>query len=89
MRHPLVGAMLRPHSLAMRPLLEDHRPLVSSGWLVVEQAEGVHVLPLGDGIDHPDEDCICGPAVEPVKQEHGGIGWIITHHSLDGREHLE
>lgn len=73
----------------MRPLLEDHRPLVSSDWLVREQDHGVHVLPLDDHIEHADEECICGPTIEPIKQKGGAVGWVITHHSLDGRERHE
>jgi hypothetical protein len=51
----------------------------------------VHVLPRGDVIDHVDvgDDCVCGPTVEPVEAEDGSIGWLIKHHSLDGRENHE
>lgn len=73
----------------------------------------VHVVPLGDLIDHlvpgglmtwrgepgrparwlsieadpnyPEMDCPCEPATEYVPPG----GWLITHHSLDGREHDE
>lgn len=49
-----------------------------------------HVLPVNDLIDHQDNDnCLCGPTTEPVKRDNGSIGWIHTHHSLDGREHTE
>lgn len=49
-----------------------------------------HVHPVGDLIDHElDEDCPCGPAQELVKQPDGSDGWLITHHSLDGRERTE
>lgn len=46
----------------------------------------VHVYPIGDLIEHDTEtdDCVCGPTVEHVPGD--GDGWIITHHSLDGRE---
>lgn len=49
---------------------------------------GWHVYPLHDLIEHdPDsEDCICGPDARPEEREDGTIGWIIVHHSLDGRE---
>jgi hypothetical protein len=48
----------------------------------------VHVLPVDDLIDHEDEgdNCPCGPDIEPVFAEDGSCGWLITHHSLDGRE---
>ena len=51
-------------------------------------AETVHVLPVNDLIAHEDvgSDCICGPAIEPVFDPDGACGWVITHHSLDGRE---
>lgn len=51
----------------------------------------VHVLPVGDLIEHnsEDEDCPCGPTTEPVMRDDGSCGWLITHHSLDGREKAE
>jgi hypothetical protein len=32
-----------------------------------------------------DVDCPCGPAIERV----GRTSWLVTHHSLDGRERYE
>lgn len=51
----------------------------------------VHVLPVNDLIGHEEEgtDCPCGPDVECVPCEDGPDGWLITHHSLDGREQHE
>lgn len=51
----------------------------------------VHVLPVDDLIEHEDtgDDCPCGPTVEPVQRDDGSYGWLISHHSLDGREALE
>ena len=51
----------------------------------------VHVTPIDDLIEHIEEedDCPCGPEVEPVPREDGSFGWLITHHSLDGREFKE
>lgn len=46
----------------------------------------VHVRPLRDLIRHGDDDCPCGPTVEPVPCGDGSMGWLHTHHSLDGRE---
>lgn len=48
----------------------------------------VHVLPVNDHIEHEDEgsNCPCGPDVEPVFDDDGACGWLISHHSLDGRE---
>ena len=45
-----------------------------------------HVEPVNDLIAHEDNDCVCGPTVEPVPRDDGSIGWLYTHHSLDGRE---
>lgn len=49
-----------------------------------------HVIPLNDLVEHDEtEDCICGPLVEPVEREDGSVTWLVTHHSLDGREQYE
>lgn len=51
----------------------------------------VHVVPVDDLIDHDTSggDCVCGPTPEAVKRDDGSIGWLLTHHSLDGREAFE
>lgn len=52
----------------------------------------VHVYPEPDLIEHDTDhgdDCICGPTTEAVPCEDGSFGWLITHHSLDGREFAE
>lgn len=50
----------------------------------------LHVKPLDDLIDHDtsttEPDCVCGPEVRPVEGEDGTVGWLVVHHSLDGRE---
>lgn len=48
----------------------------------------VHVYPLRDLIEHEtcDDGCVCGPRIEPVQRDDGSYGWLIVHHSLDGRE---
>jgi hypothetical protein len=49
-----------------------------------------HVTPVGDLIEHDtDGDCICGPTAEPVERDDGSFGWVMVHHSLDGREASE
>jgi hypothetical protein len=50
-----------------------------------------HVYPTNDLIEHDTEtdDCICGPEIQPVETDSGGINWVIVHNSLDGREQYE
>jgi hypothetical protein len=45
-----------------------------------------HVVPVNDLVDHEVEDCICGPRTECVERPDGSIGFVVVHHSLDGRE---
>ncbi len=51
----------------------------------------VHVYPVGDLIVHETvgDDCPCGSDVEAVFRGDGSNGWLISHHSLDGRERFE
>lgn len=59
-------------------------------WTLEQAGHEVHVLPLDDLIHHDEtDDCACGPHAEPVPDDDGSIGWLITHHSLDGREQHE
>ena len=48
----------------------------------------IHISPINDLVEHEleGEDCVCGPDVEPVMRSDGSNGWIVRHHSLDGRE---
>lgn len=47
----------------------------------------VDVTPTADLIDHASgADCLCGPRMVPVQRDDGSVGWIVVHHSLDGRE---
>ena len=54
-------------------------------------SETFHVYPLGDLVEHDTDgdDCVCGPEIEAVETDDGGINWLVIHHSLDGREHHE
>lgn len=56
-------------------------------------ADVLHAHPQNDLIAHDtatgDADCPCGPSIRPIEQEDGGVGWLIVHHSLDGREQTE
>ena len=46
----------------------------------------VHVQPVNDLIEHEDSDaCVCIPEIEPVPHDDGSMGWLVTHHALDGR----
>jgi hypothetical protein len=47
----------------------------------------VHVYPGGDLIEHDTDggDCMCGPTTEFVQGDESS-GWLVIHHSLDGRE---
>lgn len=48
------------------------------------------ILPIADLIEHSeDSDCVCQPSLERVDNEDGGDAWVVTHHSLDGRELTE
>jgi hypothetical protein len=53
-------------------------------------SQTVHVLPVNDLVEHDSEgtDCVCGPRVARVETDDGD-GWIVIHHSLDGRERDE
>ena len=57
---------------------------------MTEHRDEWHVTPTADKIEHDlNADCACGPTTEPVKREDGSVGWVVTHHSLDGRERDE
>jgi hypothetical protein len=53
----------------------------------------LHVTPTGDLVDHDtstaEPDCVCGPEVKPVTHDDGSMGWLLVHHSIDGREQAE
>jgi hypothetical protein len=50
----------------------------------------LHVVPLGDAVEHTsDDDCVCGPTAKLITHDDGSIGWLMIHHSLDGRELTE
>lgn len=48
----------------------------------------VHTYPVNDLIEHVTDggECPCGPTTEPVMRQDGSNGWVVIHHSLDGRE---
>lgn len=52
----------------------------------------VHTIPVNDLIEHDtdsEDACPCGPTPEHVPNPDGPDGWLIKHHSLDGRELTE
>lgn len=49
----------------------------------------LHVIPTDDLIDHESSElCVCGPTAEEITSGQG-YGWLLVHHSLDGRELAE
>lgn len=50
------------------------------------ESEIVHVTPIDDLTDHAEVTCWCGPRIETLRRIDGGTRYLITHHSLDGRE---
>lgn len=61
---------------------------VAPGQHGAAQVSTVHVVPINDLVEHETDcdDCVCGPTIEAVFREDGSNGWLILHHSLDGRE---
>lgn len=53
----------------------------------------LHIYPTSDLVEHDTStdqpDCVCGPEVQPAQRDDGSMGWLLVHHSLDGREHGE
>ncbi|PXY21406.1 hypothetical protein BAY60_25645 [Prauserella muralis] len=53
----------------------------------------IHVAPIDDLVGHevdgPHAECPCGPEVEHQDTDGAGDRWLVTHHSLDGREQAE
>ena len=56
-----------------------------------ENSDIIHVYPVRDLIEHDtnSDECVCGPTTEAVPREDGSFGWVVVHHSLDGREQRE
>jgi hypothetical protein len=50
--------------------------------------DAIHTVPVNDLIEHDTatDDCVCGPEAEAVERDDGSFGWLLIHHSLDGRE---
>ena len=53
----------------------------------------LHVTRIRDLVGHDtsttEPGCVCGPDVRPVTRDDGSVGWLLVHHSLDGRERAE
>jgi len=47
----------------------------------------LHVMPNSDLIQHcSNDECVCVPTPTAVGRRDGSVGWVMVHHSLDGRE---
>jgi hypothetical protein len=59
--------------------------------MAVIQGDDLHIHPLGDLIEHDTSgvDCVCIPEPRLTPRGDGTHGWLIIHHSLDGREARE
>lgn len=53
----------------------------------------LHLVPQHDLVSHDtstsEPDCVCRPDLRPAAREDGSVGWLLVHHSLDGREQVE
>lgn len=58
-------------------------------WTMGRVENEIHIVPTKDLVEHFDKDCICGATTQPIKRTDGSMGWMVTHHSLDGREKNE
>ncbi len=82
--------MLKDEADGVTILATDNDVNEQGGWRYFELANGaVHVVPVNDAVDHLSEGCTCGPTDDPVKRDDGSVGWVVIHHSLDGREAAE
>lgn len=52
----------------------------------LDASDDVHVKPEHDAIEHTPDECVCGATTQPIARADGTIGWMVVHHSLDGRE---
>lgn len=50
----------------------------------------MHIVPVGDLIEHEWVRCPCGPRTKSLRQTDANgetrVQWFVIHHSLDGRE---
>jgi hypothetical protein len=71
--------------------------LLDSLGITVDVEAGEHLveaiviawLTLEEDPDAPDTACPCFPTPEHVLNPAGRDGWLLVHHSLDGREQHE
>lgn len=82
----LSGTRSRRNTVALSQAAKNQAS--GQGWLTTRLSNGVHVIPPGDFTTHSPFDCPCGPRDELVTSNNGD-GWVIVHHSLDGRENDE
>ncbi len=82
--------MATVHVVPAHDQIHHHVP-VAGGLTPWTQAAHPHQW-LTIALHHGEDDehtCPCGPHTEMVPNPHGPDGWLITHHSLDAREHHE
>ena len=70
------------HVIPLRDLIAHHVP---GGLDYLDPAATARWLAVEADPTSPDHDCPCGPHLEHV----GLNAWLVTHHSLDGREKQE
>lgn len=70
---------------------DDEEPAAGGQWFLRQTDDfTAHAVPLDDVILHSfTTDCSCGPTPRPTPRGDGSQGWVISHHSLDGRELTE
>lgn len=82
---------MRPDERGTRQAVGD--PADETGKPETAVTNALHVAPLRDLVAHDtstaEPDCVCGPEVRPVTQDDGSMGWLLVHHSLDGREQAD
>ena len=82
----------RRHRLILRKVPDDDRSARRGRlavWATARTNYGATVVPLNDSMAHEkNANCACGPTWEPVALGNDAT-WLLTHHSLDGRENTE
>jgi hypothetical protein len=67
------------------PLRDQIEHLVPGGTVDEHRHPSASWISIEEDLRVGNVDCPCGPAIERV----GRTSWLVTHHSLDGRERYE